>query len=94
VRALDYDMDAAAAVDAPRFVVRYLANSIPYMDGTDLVLEKDFSDEVREALNAKGHRLREPPNRIGMLNAIRIFPGSGVLSGGPDKRREGAAAGW
>ena len=35
------------------------------------------------ALNARGHRLREPPNRIGMLNAIRIFPGSGVLSGGP-----------
>ena len=94
VRALDYDMDAPAAVTAPRFVVRYLANSIPYMDGTDLVLEKDFSDEVREALNAKGHRLREPPSRIGMLNAIKIYPGSGVLSGGPDKRREGHAAGW
>ena len=94
VRALDYEMDAPAAVTAPRFVVRYLANSIPYMDGTDLVLEKDFSDEVREALNAKGHRLREPPSRIGMLNAIKIYPGSGVLSGGPDKRREGHAAGW
>lgn len=94
VRALDFDMDAATAVDAPRFVVRYLANSIPYMDGTDLVLERDFSDEVREALNGRGHRLREPPSRIGMLNAIRIVPGSGVLSGGPDKRREGHAAGW
>ena len=94
VRALDYEMDAPAAVTAPRFVVRYLANSIPYMDGTDLVLEKDFSDEVREALNARGHRLREPPSRIGMLNAIKIYPGSGVLSGGPDKRREGHAAGW
>ena len=94
VRALDYDMDASEAVNAPRFVVRYLANSIPYMDGTDLVLEKDFSDEVREALNARGHRLREPPSRVGMLNAIKIYPGSGVLSGGPDKRREGHAAGW
>ena len=94
VRALDYDMDAPAAVDAPRFVVRYLANSIPYLEGTDLVLEKDFSDEVREALDARGHRLRQPPSRIGMLNAIRIYPGSGALSGGPDKRREGHAAGW
>ncbi len=94
VRALDFDMDAAAAVDAPRFVVRYLENSIPYMDGTDLVLEKEFSDEVREALNSRGHRLRQPPSRIGMLNAIRIYPGSGVLSGGPDRRREGHAAGW
>ena len=54
VRALDYEMDAPAAVTAPRFVVRYLANSIPYMEGTDLVLEKDFDDAVREALNAKG----------------------------------------
>lgn len=94
VRALDYEMDAPAAVDAPRFVVRYLGNSIPYLEGTDLVLEKDFSEEVREALRARGHRLREPPNRIGMLNAIKIWPRSGVLSGGPDKRREGHAAGW
>lgn len=94
VRALDYDMDAAAAVDAPRFVVRYLSNSIPYLDGTDLVLEKDFSAEVAEALNGRGHRLREPANRLGMLNAIRIAPGAGVLSGGPDRRREGHAAAW
>ena len=94
VRALDYDMDAAAAVDAPRFVVRYLDNSIPYLPGTDLVLEKDFPAEVAEALNGRGHRLREPANRLGMLNAIRIVPGSGVLSGGPDRRREGHAAAW
>ncbi len=94
VRALDYGMDAAEAVDAPRFAVRYLGNSIPYLPGTDLVLEKDFPEEVREALRARGHRLREPASRIGMLNAIKIYPRSGVLSGGPDQRREGHAAGW
>ena len=94
LRALDYEMDAAEAVDAPRFVSRYLGNSIPYLEGTDLVLEKDFSDEVREALRARGHRLREPASRLGMLNAIRIHPRSGALSGGPDRRREGHAAGW
>lgn len=94
VRALDFEMDAAEAVEAPRFVSRYLANSIPYLEGTDLVLEKDFSDEVREALAALGHRLRDPATRLGMLNAVKIWPRSGVLSGGPDRRREGQAAGW
>ncbi len=94
VRALDYDMDAPAAVDAPRFVVRFLDNSIPYLPGTDLVLEEGFDDEAREALAARGHRLRQPAPRLGMLNAIRIWPRSGVFSGGPDQRREGHAAGW
>lgn len=94
VRALDYELGAAEAVDAPRFVSRYLANSIPYLEGTDLVLEKEFADEVGEELAALGHRLRDPATRLGMLNAIRVYPRSGVLSGGPDRRREGQAAGW
>ncbi len=94
VRALDFGMDAAEAVDAPRFVVRYLENSIPYLPGTDLVLEREFGEEVGEALAARGHRLRFPAARLGMLNAIRIWPRSGALSGGPDRRREGHAAGW
>ena len=94
VRALDYNMDAHDAVTAPRFVLRYLRNSIPYMEGTDLVLERPFSNAVREALLGKGHRLREPPKRLGMLNGIKIYPRSGVLSGGADPRREGHSAGW
>ena len=94
VRALDFEMDAAEAVKAPRFVLSYLANSIPYMPGTDLVLEKGFSEATRSALAEKGHRLREPAERLGMLNAIKIYPRSGVLSGGPDPRREGHAAAW
>lgn len=94
VRAMDFDMDAHAAVKAPRFVLRYLRNSIPYMEGTDLVLERPFSSEVREALSSMGHRLREPAERLGTLHAIKIYPQSGVLSGGADARREGHAASW
>lgn len=94
LRALDFGMDAHAAVKAPRFVLQYLGNSIPYMPGTDLALEKGLRDEARTSLTAKGHRLLDPKDMFGMCNAIMIYPRTGVLSGGPDQRREGLAAGW
>jgi len=94
VRALDFGMDAHEAVAAPRFVLRYVGNSIPYMPGTDLVLERGFPEEAARQLAALGHRLPEPARRLGMLNAIKIYPRLGVLSGGADARREGHAAGW
>jgi gamma-glutamyltranspeptidase len=94
VRALDYRMDAHDAVKAPRFVLQYLGNSIPYLPGTDLRLEKGFSDQTRAALTAKGHRLLDQEGWLGMLNGIMIYPRTGALSGGADARREGHAAGW
>lgn len=50
--------------------------------------------QIRSELGELGHRLRVPANRIGMLNAIRIYPKTGVLSGGADGRRGAQAAGW
>ena len=94
LRALDFEMDAYEAVSAPRFVIRYLRNSIPYMPGTTLDLEKGFSDATRAALAAKGHSLLEPVGSFGGLNAIMIYPRTRTLSGGADPRREGQAAGW
>ena len=94
LRALDFRMDADEAVSAPRFVVRYLGNSIPYMTGTDLVLERRFPSSSAAALAQKGHSVVEPTERLGMLNGVKIYPRSGVLSGGADPRREGHAAGW
>jgi gamma-glutamyltranspeptidase/glutathione hydrolase len=94
VRALDYRMDAHDAVKAPRFVLQYLGNSIPYLSGTDLRLEKGFPERTREALTTKGHRLLDQEGWLGMLNGIMIYPRTGALSGGADARREGQAAGW
>ena len=94
LRALDFRMDAAQAVASPRFVLRYLRNSIPYLPGTDLDLEPGIAEPVREALTARGHRLLAPGGRFGMLNAIMIYARTGVLSGGADPREEGIAAGW
>jgi gamma-glutamyltranspeptidase/glutathione hydrolase len=89
-------MDAWDAVKAPRFVLRYLGNSIPYLAGTDLQLESSFSDETKSALTAKGHRLLQAggAESFGMLNGIMIYPRTGVLSAGSDPRREGHAAAW
>ena len=92
VRALDYRMDAHEAVKAPRFVLQYLGNSIPYFPGTDLRLEKGFSDQTRSGLTAKGHRLLDQEGWLGMLNGIMIYPRTGALSAGADARREGHAA--
>ena len=94
LRALDYGMDAHDAVKAPRFVLQYLGNSIPYFPGTDLRLEKGFTDQTRSGLTAKGHRLLDQEGWLGMLNGIMIYPRTGVLSGGADARREGHASGW
>ena len=87
-------MDAHDAVKAPRFVLQYLGNSIPYLAGTDLRLEKGFTEQTRSALTAKGHRLLDEEGWLGMLNGIMIYPRSGALSGGADARREGHASGW
>jgi gamma-glutamyltranspeptidase/glutathione hydrolase len=96
VRALALDMDAHEAVTAPRFVLNYLGNSIPYMPGTDLELEQGLSEATRAALAEKGHRLAEggAGSGFGGLSAIKIYPSSGVLSGGADPRQEQKAASW
>jgi gamma-glutamyltranspeptidase/glutathione hydrolase len=89
-------MDAQEAVSAPRFVLNYLGNSIPYMDGTDLELEKGITEAIQAALAEKGHRIAQPGagSGFGGLSAIKIYPRSGVLSGGADPRQEQKAASW
>lgn len=94
LRVLDFNMDAQAAVSAPRFTLRFMGNSIPYAEGTDLELEKTFGEKLRSQLGEKGHRLRVPVRGIGGLQAIRIYPQTKVLSGGADGRRGSQAAGW
>jgi gamma-glutamyltranspeptidase / glutathione hydrolase len=93
LRVLDFDQDAWEAVGAPRFVLRYLANSIPYLPGTDLDLERGFPDVVRDALTAKGHNLRALGDNFGGLSAVKIYP-HGALSGRADPRRDGQQVGW
>lgn len=90
---IDFRLTPDQAAAPPRFILRYLANSIPYVPGTDLTVDPGISEEVRKQLEARGHRIivpRENPAAgfTPTLNTIVIDPKTGALWSG------GGAAGW
>lgn len=78
---LDFRMDVEKAASGPRFILRYLRNSIPYVPGTDMSVDSGISSDVKKELEARGHRIidSERPGRA--LNVILIDPRSGALWG-------------
>jgi gamma-glutamyltranspeptidase/glutathione hydrolase len=94
---IDFGMDPQEAGDAPRW--RHDGSSeptgAPAKGAGTVYLESGFGDDVIAALRAKGHRV-ERGNRggYGGYQAIRIDPDRGVLLGGSDPRKDGAAAGY
>ncbi len=93
---IDFGMDVQEAGDAPRF--RHFGSSEPTGQPADgggsVALESGISLEVRRQLEAKGHRLAESPGTFGGYQAIRIDLEHGVLIGGSDPRKDGAAMGY
>jgi gamma-glutamyltranspeptidase/glutathione hydrolase len=81
VNVLDYRMDAAAAVAAPRLHHQWLPDEVR--------VEHGFTDDTLEALRAKGHRVIEP---LGRTSANSIAVTDNGLLGAPDPRSRGAAA--
>ncbi len=81
VNVLDYKMDVAAAVAAPRVHHQWMPD--------DVRVERGFSEEVLDALRAKGHRVIEP---LGQTSANSIAVTRGGLLGAPDPRTRGAEA--
>jgi gamma-glutamyltranspeptidase/glutathione hydrolase len=81
VNVLDYNMDVAAAVAAPRLHHQWLPDEVK--------VERGFSDEVLAALKAKGHRIAESMG-YSSANSIVVTP-NGLL-GAPDPRTRGAEA--
>ena len=93
---IDFGKDVQSAGDAPRW--RHLGSSEPTGQpaagaGT-VALESGFAPDVRRALEAKGHRLVASPGGFGGYQAIRIDLDRGVLLGGSDPRKDGAAMGY
>jgi len=87
INLVDFGMDPQSALDAPRF---------RWMRDLEVALEAAISEEVREQLLKKGHRLlpRDVSIHYGGGQVIMRDPDSGVLIGGSEPRNDGAAVGW
>jgi gamma-glutamyltranspeptidase/glutathione hydrolase len=81
VNALDFDMDIAAAVAAPRLHHQWLPDEVR--------VEQGFPEATLEALRGRGHRIAVPLGQTS-ANSILITP-QGLL-GAPDLRTRGATA--
>jgi gamma-glutamyltranspeptidase / glutathione hydrolase len=81
VNVLDYKMDVAAAVAAPRLHHQWLPDEVR--------IERGFADDALTALRAKGHQVIEPLGQTS-ANSIAVTP-NGLL-GAPDPRTRGAEA--
>jgi gamma-glutamyltranspeptidase / glutathione hydrolase len=81
VNVLDYGMDVAAAVAAPRLHHQWLPDEVR--------VEHGFAKDTLAALRAKGHRVIEP---LGQTSANSIAVTDNGLLGAPDPRTRGADA--
>ncbi|MCP3462057.1 gamma-glutamyltransferase [Bradyrhizobium sp. CCGUVB23] len=81
VNVLDYHMDVAAAVAAPRLHHQWLPDEVR--------VERGFSDDVLFELKAMGHLVVEPMGQTS-ANSIAVTPNGPF--GAPDPRTRGAAA--
>jgi gamma-glutamyltranspeptidase/glutathione hydrolase len=81
VDVIDYKMDVAAAVAAPRVHHQWMPDQVR--------VERGFPAEVLDELKAKGHQVIEPLGQTS-ANSIAVTP-NGLL-GAPDPRTRGAAA--
>ena len=78
INVLDYKMDVAAAVAAPRVHHQWMPDEVR--------IERGFPDEVLAELKAKGHKVIEPLGQTS-ANSIAVTP-NGLL-GAPDPRTRG-----
>lgn len=85
VNVIDFNRTIQEAVDAPRIHHQWMPDKVR--------LERDgFSDDVVEALKARGHAV-EWTEAMGDAHGIMIEPKTGVRLGGADPRRNGLALG-
>ena len=81
VNVLDYRMDVAAAVAAPRLHHQWLPDEVR--------VERGFAAETLAGLGSMGHRIVEPMGQTS-ANSIAVTPNG--LRGAPDPRTRGATA--
>jgi len=83
---VDHGMTVREAIAAGRFHHQWLPDRIEYEKGA-------FSGETIATLKGFGHSLTNV-KRIGNAQGVLLDPKTGLLMGGPDPRRSGAAIGY
>ena len=86
VNVVDYGMNVAQAVNAPRVHHQHLPDQIYYEPG-------GLPSNVVAELEARGHTMVERRGVSGDVEAIMVMP-DGTLEAASDPRRGGAAVGW
>jgi gamma-glutamyltranspeptidase/glutathione hydrolase len=81
---IDFAMDVQETIDQPR---------VFYEDGVTFV-ERGVAADTRAALAAMGHRIAVTEEPFGGGHCIKIDWQEGVLAGGSDGRKDGAAIGY
>ena len=97
VNVVDFGMNIQQAIEAPRWSTRsFPASPFPHtMYPGDMSVEARIPESVRQALIARGHKLRVAGAWTQGSNAgIVIDPKTGVLSAGADPRVEAYAWAW
>ena len=97
INMIDFGMNIQQAIEAPRWSSRsFPASPFPHtMYPGDMAVESRIPGSTREALIAKGHKLRvDPPWSLGSNGGIVIDWSTGVLSAGADPRVDAYAWAW
>jgi gamma-glutamyltranspeptidase/glutathione hydrolase len=97
VNVIDFGMSVQQAIEAPRYSTRsFPASPFPHtMYPGEMSVESTVPEAVRQALVARGHRLKVAPAwTMGSSAAIAIDPLTGILSAGADPRVEAYAWAW
>ena len=94
---IDFGMNVQEAIEAPRWATRsFPASPFPHtMYPGEMSVEARVPQPVRDALVARGHKLRVGgPWTMGSLAAIVVDPKTGVLGAGTDPRVDAYAIAW
>ncbi len=97
INMIDFGMNVQQAIEAPRWSSRsFPASPFPHtMYPGDMSVEARIPEATREALIAKGHKLRVAPAwSLGSNAAISVDDTTGVLSAGADPRVDAYAWAW
>jgi len=97
INLIDFGMNIQQAIEAPRWSSRaFPASPFPHtMYPGDMAVESRVPEATRQALIARGHKLRvAPPWSLGSNAGIVVDATSGVLSAGADPRVDAYAWAW